>query len=80
MRADPEAQVREKTRRIVVTDLAQELRKAAGVLEDGLGLARSALASSYVDDPSLVELKARLLVLLRDAGALLVLAQADQGS
>jgi hypothetical protein len=77
--ADPEAQARAWTRAIVARDLAPEVRKAAGKLEEGLGLTRTALASPYIDAPELVDLKARLLTLLRDAGALLVLEQAGQG-
>jgi hypothetical protein len=68
------------TRVVVIKDLADELQKAARVLENGTGLARTALANPFVDEPELVERKARLLGLLRDAGALLVLAQTDQGS
>jgi hypothetical protein len=78
MRADPEAQAREWTRVVVIKDLGRELQKAAGVLETGIGLARTALANPLVDEPELVDRKARLLGLLRDAGALLVLEQAGR--
>jgi hypothetical protein len=75
MSADPEAQARAWTRQVVVNDLSKELHKAAGVLESGVGLARTALANPLVDEPELAERKGRLLGLLRDGGALLVLEQ-----
>lgn len=75
----PEAASREWTRVVVVKDLGMELQKAAGELERAIGHARSVLDSEHIDAPELVGRKARLLGLLRDAGALLVFAQADQG-
>jgi hypothetical protein len=72
---DPEAGAREMTRRAVVKKLRDQLTQAAGDLERGSGAASEALASSYIDEPELAERKARVLALLRDAGALLVLEQ-----